>query len=638
MASITPFNSSVATLLSTRFSFIYLLPCVIMRKSIFASPFTRRKGGIHMKGTPSTRKNTTDNTSESTAEPAQKPSITYVLDTNVLIDYPEIIPNGSNFRPESQTIDFTGAHIVIPTAVTRELSNHKKEQSDRGVACRAVLKRLRNLMEKHDLTMFEAYNLENPLYIRDGSVRLSILPVAKDFKKHLPFAPSEEDMDGQIILATLATFYLKNGIMKIDGSSTHFPNHNGSYPTITYSPTENQEKVILVTSDNELITRAHARGIETASFSYKIPAPYTGRRDLIVPAEMFEKFYLDHRLDRTDWEFYMPHEPPLVDNEFLIMYPENNAYPGAWRPDYDPEHFSYIGRYDEEFDCIFPLTFASNLDVEIKNPGQAIYAEALMDPKITAVICTGPAGTGKTYMATIFAYNAYKTGKYVGISVVPCQTENTYGYLPGDLDEKLDPNVLPIKRALKNYLLETDKTIRKKRDIAKKYGNSDDFLDEEDDSEGDEKESRKDLKKDPDRDFKKESKKSSKKSLKAYLDSRVKLIWDNWFGPPIPIENARGNDFRDEIALFDEFQDQNRTQAQTLLTRLGTGGKMIITGDIEQIHAAYLDKDNNGLTFARNLLKGLPGVAQVTFTEDEVVRSTLVQAIIQRLNSPNSSR
>lgn len=312
----------------------------------------------------------------------------------------------------------------------------------------------------------------------------------------------------------------------------------------------------------------------------------------------------------------MPSEPPLVDNEFLVMYPEGDLYPGAWR-DEDYNFFSNIGRYSAADDTIYPLKYQSQLDVSIKNPGQAIYAEALMDPNVTAVICTGPAGTGKTYMATIYAYTSYKSGNFDGISIVPCQTENSYGYLPGDLDEKLDPNVRPIKRALRNYLLNTKKEIQRKQHISQKFGNSDEFLDFDDES---------------------HPRKEKDKSLKALLDDNVENIWKNWFGPPVPIENARGDDFRGEIAIFDEFQDQNRTQARTLLTRLGTGGKMIITGDVEQIHAAYLDRDNNGLTFARNLLKGLPGVAQVTFTEDEVIRSPLVQAIIQRLSSPNSSK
>ena len=109
----------------------------------------------------------------------------------------------------------------------------------------------------------------------------------------------------------------------------------------------------------------------------------------------------------------------------------------------------------------------------------------------------------------------------------------------------------------------------------------------------------------------------------------MNMIWENWFDN-VPIEHARGRDFAHEIAFYDEFQDQNRSQADTLTKRIGEAGKMIITGDIEQVHAAYLDKDNNGLVFARNELIDSPLVAQISFTENEVVRHPLVKMIAER--------
>ena len=98
----------------------------------------------------------------------------------------------------------------------------------------------------------------------------------------------------------------------------------------------------------------------------------------------------------------------------------------------------------------------------------------------------------------------------------------------------------------------------------------------------------------------------------------------------MPIKYARGRDFAFEIAIYDEFQDQNRSQADTLIKRIGHDGKVIITGDIEQVHAAYLDRDNNGLVYARNQLLDSTFVAQVSFTEDEVVRHPLVQMVAKR--------
>ena len=66
------------------------------------------------------------------------------------------------------------------------------------------------------------------------------------------------------------------------------------------------------------------------------------------------------------------------------------------------------------------------------------------------------------------------------------------------------------------------------------------------------------------------------------------------------------------------------------MKRIGDHGKMVITGDIEQIHSMYLDHDNNGIVYAREIVKDDPMVAQVTFTEEEVVRHPLVKLITQR--------
>ena len=71
----------------------------------------------------------------------------YIIDTNILVDYVEIIPNGHNFQPEEPTVDLSHAHLVIPTAVIRELSSFKGEKTERGKAARKALRRIRSLVE-----------------------------------------------------------------------------------------------------------------------------------------------------------------------------------------------------------------------------------------------------------------------------------------------------------------------------------------------------------------------------------------------------------------------------------------------------------------------------------------------------------
>ena len=213
-------------------------------------------------------------------------------------------------------------------------------------------------------------------------------------------------------------------------------------------------------------------------------------------------------------------------------------------------------------------------------------------------------------MATVYGYQACKVGRYIGVTVVPCASQSRIGALPGDLNEKMDPDVQPLKNALRNFLLKTDKASRAELKDLQLHGakvpkpkcNPDTS---DDDSEEDE------------------------RSINQKLRDKVSAIWDAWF-TNLPIENARGRDFSYEVAIYDEFQDQNATQADTLIKRLGTDGKIIITGDTEQIYAPYLDAGNNGLVYATQLLYDNPLVAQVHFTENEVVRHPLVKMVVER--------
>lgn len=513
----------------------------------------------------------------------------YVIDTNILIDYPDLIPrlDGTVVELDSPTVDLTGAHLVIPSVVIRELSNFKKEKSDRGKVARAVLKRLCTLLRTSEKvnrngsshTVYaSSYHLNAAIRIEQRQQLLSVLPIAKDFvtSENLPFAPASNDMDGQIILAALAVAS-KLGNKDID---------------------KGLEQVAILSNDNGLAIRAAIRGIFTSGYGYRYSEPYTGRREVVVPKDLLSYFMAAGRVELDDWREYMPHQPELVANEFVVMHPSEPLK--DYDPDRDP-YFSNIGRYDVKERAIVQLRHVREFPVTPKNPGQAIYAEALAEPSIAAIVCTGPAGSGKTYMATIYGYEACRRNEYIGVTVVPCEDHGNTGALPGDLDEKMDPDVRPLKNALRDYLIKTDRSIRKDMASIGKASKTRDVLDEG--YEG--------------------------YSVKNRLSSQIKLIWSNWFAS-IPIDKARGLTFSYEVAIYDEFQDQNAIQADTLIKRIGEDGKMILTGDVEQIHVPWLDQTNNGLIYASRLLKDNSMVAQVHFTEEEVVRHALVKEITKR--------
>ena len=525
----------------------------------------------------------------------------YVIDTNVLVDYPDIIPYDNSARPEQPTIEVEAAHLIIPSAVIRENSSFKKEHTERGYTSRAFLKNERNEVEKNLVpSMEEVYNLKSGATIKIGGkdTPVSLLPVHKNFKRCLPFAPSDTDMDGQIILTALTVMALEKKL-PIDGSAD---------TKEMMALCGEDSEVTLLTNDNGLAIRAWQRGIRTSRYGYKYPEPYTGRRDITVTKELFEEFYTTGRIERELLEAMLPFERKLVANEFIIMRLENrDDYPSDFSFGANP-YFSHIGRYDRYEDAIVRLKYVQNFPCSIKTDGQATYAEALMNPDIAAVICTGPAGSGKTYMATAYGYNACKEGAFIGVTVVPCESHSKIGALPGDLDEKMDPDLQPLKNALRNYLLNEDKKLSKELENLRKFGTTSKVRREisgEDDEA------------------------PCKRSIKEKLKDRVDLIWKNWFSS-VPIENARGRDFAYELAIYDEFQDQNASQADTLIKRIGLDGKIILTGDIHQIHAPYLDETNNGLVYASRMLYDHPMVAQVCLTEEEVVRHPLVKLIAER--------
>lgn len=453
-------------------------------------------------------------------------------------------------------------------------------------------------MFEGDMTNIEnEYRLKETAWKKVGTQHFAILPVHKDFKNGLPYCPSEDDMDGQIILAAMSTAFSVKGLA-VDGTV-------GKEDVLKFS----SEEVILLTNDNGLAIRARERGLKTSRFGYKLPEPYSGRRDIKVPAELLDEFIHSGRLSRADFERTLPDEPPLVTNEFIVMKSGDPcAYHGYDESEFET-FFSNVGRYDHMEDAILPLQYVKKFPVRPRNPGQAIYAEALMNPDFAAVICTGPAGCGKTFMATVYGYDACQNGEFIGVTVVPCENQSKIGALPGDLNEKMDPEVQPLKNALRNYLIKEDSVIRRKLDALRKHGTN--------------------AKPKRGTDAEDSGIPSKRSSIKSEVNDRVNLIWENWFSS-VPIENARGRDFALELAIYDEFQDQNASQADTLIKRLGADGKIIITGDIEQIHAPYLDQSNNGLVYASRLLRNNPMVAQVCFREDEVVRHPLVKVVAER--------
>lgn len=521
----------------------------------------------------------------------------YVLDKSTLLACPEVIPSfdcdtDEIFKEWSHSAwdDFHHAYLIIPTSVIEELNAISPENEVYYYIARQVLRRLRRLVEKVKFVSDEkkADKLKTAIYFPQQENLFTVFPNTRS----LSFFGNSglKDPVGQLLGA-------------VDSAKSH---------TMI-------ENLVLLTNDEAIAIRARATGTATASLASKAPA-YTGRREVTVPFELYEDFMSSNcGISLETWQQFMPDEPRLFANEFIVMSPKlgQNGYDVLKGKS---KEYHNIGRFDCKQQRIVHLFyFRSFTTIKPKNAGQAMYLEAISHPDISVVVVTGSAGTGKTFLSTVYGTILHEARAYLQYFIVPCAIDfqRAHGYLPGNFDEKIEPNIAPFKNALKNYLKLTNEKF--KNAVAR--SNDPKNLDskrEEDPGTG-------------------TKKKGDKKSANANLSNDIEKSADKLYREcykTIAVEAARGLDFADTFVIYDEFQDQGPREADTLLKRLGNNVKAIIAGDIEQVHQEGLNRQNNGISFIKHYITDLPMVAQISLGKVEVVRSEFVKDYIAR-RDPN---
>jgi phosphate starvation-inducible PhoH-like protein len=194
--------------------------------------------------------------------------------------------------------------------------------------------------------------------------------------------------------------------------------------------------------------------------------------------------------------------------------------------------------------------------------GQQAYLHALDTHDLT--ICTGPAGTGKTYLAVAAAVAMLKHGRVRKLVLVRPAVEagERLGFLPGDLQQKVNPYLRPLLDALHDMM-----------------------------------------------DF---------EQIQRFMACDLIEI--------VPLAFMRGRTLNDSWIILDEAQNTTRLQMLMFLTRLGHGGKMVVTGDPSQIDLA--DPRESGLIDAVRRLRRVNGVTMVSLSDTDIVRHSLVQRIV----------
>lgn len=526
-----------------------------------------------------------------------------LIDKSILLTCPEIIPTSQGWQIADNNLQIKGKHFVIPASVILELEEQKRQEGLDSFTSKDLLFRIRQLLVETDYQTDQKSNgnLISAIYFRQtdtlfsvfanvSATELDLLGLAFGSgylrqKNKYPQIQTEHQEIRTAQLISAANQIAESLKASADGWT------EDQYDTIQQKPT-----VEILTCNNLVTILARANGIETRLFEFT-KRLYTGRRDIIVPPDFYNIFLASKDgIDHQTWQEYFPDEPELIANEFISMTPNLEL------DDLDiispaRDQYAHIGRFNQKADKIVHLTYYKNFGIRLKNEGQAMYAEAISNPDISVVFVTGSAGTGKTFLSVLGAIKACDLGKFLQATIVPCSidVQRTLGFLPGDLDDKIGPNIAPIKNAIQNYIKLTNGKISKT------------------------------LENTPNSCDKQRNLKDSQNTIRTESDKLYNKHFKN-----IPVEAARGLDFANMFVIYDEFQDQTPDQADMLLKRIAKDSKVIISGDIKQVHQHGLSKQNNGLSYAKQLCSGLPMVAQIELKDIEVVRSEFVQAIVAR--------
>ena len=425
----------------------------------------------------------------------------YVLDTSVYLTDADSLYN------------FGNNDIFIPLKVLEEIDKHKKRQDSVGINARKTIRALDEMRAKG--------NLQKGVRLEKGRGILKV--VSYEVLKDVVFPPDlDMSIPDHMIIATA---------MAIREDSTR--------------------KTVVVSRDINMRVICDSIGLLAEDYTTEKVVTcsdelYSGLAVHLVDDQVIDRFY-----DGDD--IYIEEEDTKQEwhpNQYILMVSNAN------------EKKTCLGRFYTHFQPIKKVIHSTIPDWKIssRNKEQAFAIDLLMDPNVKVVSLVGRAGSGKTLCAiaaglqqTIGLRENHYDRMIVSRPVQPLGKD--IGFLPGTMEEKMLPWLMPIQDNLQ-FLVGGDK-----------------------------------------------------KTLQMYMEKgKIEIE---------ALTYIRGRSIANAFIIIDEAQNLTAHEIKTIMTRVGEGTKIVLTGDIEQIDNVYVNETSNGLAHAVEKFKFYPLAGHVTFTKGE---------------------
>ena len=426
----------------------------------------------------------------------------YILDTSVYLTDADALYN------------FNNHDIFIPLKVLEEIDKHKKRQDSVGINARKIIR---------TLDEFRAIgNLQKGVRIGKGKGILKAVPY--EVLKDVAF-PTDLDLSipDHMIIATA---------MSVRDSSTR--------------------KTAIVSRDINMRVICDSIGLIAEDYiTEKVVRSsdelYAGFVTHLVDDQVIDRFYAGDEITISEDEV----KEKWFPNQYVLMVSNAN------------EKKTCIARFYGHFQPLKKICNDKIPDWKIssRNKEQAFAIDLLMDPSVKVVSLVGRAGSGKTLCAiaaglqqTIGLRNSNHYDRMI-VSRPVQPLGKDIGYLPGTMEEKMLPWLMPIQDNLQ-FLVGGDK-----------------------------------------------------KTLQLYIDKgKIEIE---------ALTYIRGRSISNAFIIIDEAQNLTAHEIKTIMTRVGEGTKIVLTGDVEQIDNVYVNETSNGLAHAVEKFKDYPIAGHVTFKKGE---------------------